>query len=142
VEVWTILDDPVALRRVLPGCESLVAEGPSRFRGVFHTHVKFLTLVADVVASLHDADPPRHVRLTLEGRPRSLAASFTASIPVDLEYLPTDGTRVSYRVDLTMTGRLATFGAPLLRKTFLDQVAELVRNVQAELAARRQLAGD
>jgi carbon monoxide dehydrogenase subunit G len=143
--VWAIIEDPVALARVLPGAESIEATGPGSFRGVLASKIQFLTVRADVTASFHDADPPRHLRLQLNGRPRGLAGSFAVSVPFDL--LARDGpdgpgteTEVSYAVDLQVTGRLATFGAPLMRDTLRRQIATLVSNVDRELqdrAARR-----
>ena len=136
--VWSLIEDPGALRRILPGAESIVATGPGTFRGVLATRIQFLTVRADVEASFRDADPPRHLRLELSGRPRGLAGSFTVSIPFDLT--PVDGplgpgsaTVVSYAVDLQVTGRLAAFGTPLLRDTLRRQIAVLVENVNREL---------
>jgi carbon monoxide dehydrogenase subunit G len=133
--IWAIIEDPSALARVLPGAESLVATGPGTYRGVLATRIQFLTIRADVDASFHDADPPRHLRLQLDGRPRGLAGSFSASVPFDLAAV--DGaepaTQIRYSIDLTVTGRLATFGAPLLRDTLRRQVAALVANVEREL---------
>lgn len=136
--VWAIIEDAEALGRVLPGAESIVATGPGTFRGVLATKLQFLTVRADVNAEFHDADPPRHLRLRLDGRPRGLAGSFTVSIPIDLQ--PVEGaapaTEVRYSIELNVTGRLATFGAPLLRDTLRRQIAALVQNVDGELAAR------
>ena len=135
--VWSILDDPAALGRVLPGCESIVAEGPGRFRAVLASKIQFLTVRADVAATYHDSDPPRHLRLELDGRPRGLAGSFRVSIPFDLAARDGgDSCQVTYRVDLQVTGRLASFGVPLMRDSLRRQVGELVRNIERELAAR------
>src|SRR5699024_10942975 len=71
--VWAVIDDPTALARVLPGAESLEPVGPGRWRGVLASKIGFMTVRAHVTASLHDADPPTHLRLELEGRPRGLA---------------------------------------------------------------------
>ena len=43
-----------------------------------------MTVRSDVVATLHDADPPRHLRLVLEGRPRGLGGSFRLDVPFDI----------------------------------------------------------
>jgi carbon monoxide dehydrogenase subunit G len=146
-EVWSIIDDPDALARVLPGAESIVRTGPGRFRGVLATRIQVLTVRAEVEAAFHDADPPHHLRLRLDGRPRGLAGSFTVEVPFDLAARGGDRddgsqadpvTEVSYRVDLTVTGRLATFGAPLLRDTMRRQIAQLVVNVDRELAERHR----
>ena len=140
--IWRILEDPVALARVLPGAESIVQAGPSLFHGVLATKIQFLTVRAEVEASYHDADRPRHLRLELVGRPRGLAGAFNVSIPFDLA--PADGgtnggsaTEVSYAVDLAVSGRLATFGAPLLRETLRRQIALLIANLERELADER-----
>ena len=144
--VWALLDDPVALARVLPGAESVVATGEGRFHGVLASRLQFLTVRADVDAVFRDADPPRHLRLEMAGRPRGLAGSFTVSVPFDLtetaESASSAGfadteTEVSYAVDLRVTGRLASFGAPLMRETVRRQVAVLLANVDRELAERR-----
>ena len=60
------------------------------------------------------------------------AGSFQASIPFDLVE---DGpaTRISYVVDLSVTGRLAAFGLPILRDTLSKQVTQLVANLGREL---------
>ena len=137
--IWDVIGDADALQRILPGAESIVATGPATFTGVLAAKIQFLTVRADVRTSFHDQDPPRHLRLQLDGRPRGLAGSFAVSIPFDLA--PADGpagpgtaTEVSYAVDLQVTGRLAAFGAPLLRDTLRRQIAALVRNLDRELS--------
>ena len=144
--VWALIEDPVALARVLPGAESIVATGEGRFHGVLASKLQFLTIRADVDAVFRDADPPRHLRLEMAGRPRGLAGSFTVSVPFDLAEIAEPGspagsapaaTEVSYVVDLQVTGRLASFGAPIMRDTLRRQVAVLLANVDRELAERR-----
>jgi carbon monoxide dehydrogenase subunit G len=132
--IWRVFSDASALARVLPGCESLEASGPNTFGGVLATRLQFLTIRADVTARLLDLEPPDRLRLELEGRPRGLAGGFRADIPIELIENGA-GTTVQYQVDLTTTGRLATFGAPILRDSFRRQVATLVTNLERELAA-------
>jgi uncharacterized protein len=131
--IWSVFDDAETLRRVLPGCEALEASGPGAFRGVLATKLQFLTLRADVTATLAGVERPDRLRLELDGRPRGLAGAFRAVIPIDLAE---DGaeTLVHYRVDLTTSGRLASFGAPLMRDTMKRQVATLIRNLETELS--------
>jgi carbon monoxide dehydrogenase subunit G len=138
-QVWAVIEDPDALARVLPGAESIEAVGPGQLRGVLASKIQFLTVRADVSASFHDADRPRHLRLQLDGRPRGLAGSFAVSVPFDLAPVNPaatgDGpaTEVRYSVDLQVSGRLAAFGAPLLRDTMRRQIATLVANLDREL---------
>ena len=132
--IWPVFEDAATLGRVLPGCEQLEEVGPGTFKGILATRLQFLTIRADVTARLVDLRPPDHLRLELDGRPRGLAGGFRAAIPIDLDEDP-GGTLIGYQVDLTTTGRLASFGAPLMRDAFRRQVATLVANLERELAA-------
>ena len=127
--IWDTFGDADLLAQVLPGCETLAATGEGTFRGVLATRLQFLTLRADVTATLADPAPPDRLRLELDGRPRGLAGGFRAVIPIDLAE-DAAGTRIHYVVDLTTSGRLATFGAPILRDSFRKQVATLIANLE------------
>ena len=131
--IWPVFDDADRLRAALPGCETLEAIAPGEYRGVLATRLPFLTLRADVTARLADVARPDSLRLELEGRPRGLAGGFRASIPISLDDAGS-ATDVRYVLDLTTSGRLATFGTPLLRDTFRKQVATLVANLDQMLA--------
>lgn len=132
--IWGLLLDAGALARVLPGAEDVVEESTGLFRAVVASRIQFMTVRADVSGALLDLDPPRHVRLVMDGRPRGLAGSFRVEIPFDLVPLASSRTAVSYVVDLQVTGRLAAFGAPLMRATMRRQIDQLVLNVERELA--------
>lgn len=139
-EIWAILHDPAALGRVLPGAESVVADGPDRVRAVLASRVAFMTVRADVVARFLDAEPPRHVRLALDGQARGIAGEIHASIPFDLAPLADGRTEVRYSVALDVSGRLSAMAGPMIRRELPGQVAELVRNLDRE-AIRRRRAG-
>ena len=50
--IWDAFGDADLLAQVLPGCETLAAIGDGAFRGVLATRLQFLTLRADVTATL------------------------------------------------------------------------------------------
>jgi carbon monoxide dehydrogenase subunit G len=133
--LWPVFDDAAALARVLPGCERLDTVSPHVYRGVLASKLQFLTMRADVEARILDIERPDRLRLEIDGRPRGLAGAFRASIPIELRTADGDepGTIVHYEVSLTTSGRLAAFGAPILRDTFRRQVTELVANLEREL---------
>jgi 2-furoyl-CoA dehydrogenase large subunit len=134
--IWAILDDPVALGRILPGCESIVRETPDRFSAVVASKVKFMTVRSDVTATLLEADPPRHLRLVLEGRPRGLGGSFRLDVPFDIAPLGPGRSSVDYSVGLELSGSLRGFGGPTLTDALRHQVGELVQNIENELPRR------
>jgi carbon monoxide dehydrogenase subunit G len=130
--IWEAFGDAALLARILPGCEALTAAGEGTYRGVLATRLQFLTLRAEVTASLADPRPPESIRLELDGKPRGLAGGFRAVIPMELSETP-GGTSIHYTVDLTTSGRLATFGAPILRDSFRKQVVTLIDNLEVAL---------
>jgi carbon monoxide dehydrogenase subunit G len=134
--IWAIVDDTEALGRVLPGLETIAPRGPGAFAATLAAKIQFLTIRADVEAILDRVSPDR-ARLRLAGRPRGLVGTFTAEIPFEVRGVAdpvrrSEASAVEYAVDLTVAGRLAAFGAPLLRDTFRRQVAVLVANIEAE----------
>jgi carbon monoxide dehydrogenase subunit G len=133
--LWALLDDVGALKRILPGCEELEEEGERRYRAVMSTKLPFMTLRVSGTALLDDLRPPDHVRLEISGRPLGLVGGFTVSVPIDATTTDDGGTRGSYAVDLQLTGRLASFGAPILRAQVKAQVREMIANLERELAS-------
>jgi 2-furoyl-CoA dehydrogenase large subunit len=134
--IWAILDDPDALGRVLPGCESIARGAADRFRAVLASKTRFMTVRTDVEATYRETDPPRHLRLDLAGRPRGIGGTFLASIPFDLARLEDGRTEVRYAIELTLGGALSGFGGRLVGEALASQIDELVRNVERELASR------
>jgi 2-furoyl-CoA dehydrogenase large subunit len=142
-EVWAFLWDADALGRVLPGCESTVAEGPGRYRLVLAMRTMLLTIRADAIAALLDADPPHGVRLTLDGTPRGLGGTFRVEIPIALTEEAGPGgalTRIEYDVDATVTGSLAAFGPEMLRDAIVREVQGLAADIEREIEAGRPAA--
>jgi len=134
--IWAILEDPDALGRVLPGCESIAREATDRFRAVLTSKTAFMTVRTDVEATYRDADQPRHLRLDLAGRPRGMGGTFQASIPFDLAVLEDGRTEVRYAVEVTLGGALSFLGGGLVGEALTSQIEELVRNVEREIASR------
>ena len=133
--IWPVFHDATTLAAVLPGCESLEEVEPGVYRGVAATRLQFLTLRAEITARLVDPDPPDHLGLALTGRPLALAGGFEATVAIDLAEGDTGGTDVRYDVDMTTSGRLASFGAPILRDSLRRQIAALIANLERELGA-------
>lgn len=136
--IWRMFHDPEALASIIPGAESIEPVGEGAFRGVLASRIQFMTIRADVEATLADRLEPSHLTLQMRGRPRGLAGTFSVMIDVDLVGDDADDpphTDLRYVVDMVVTGRLASFGTPILRDTLRRQIAQLAANVDAYLAS-------
>jgi 2-furoyl-CoA dehydrogenase large subunit len=139
-QVWAFLWDADALARVLPGCESITAEGHGRYRAALAVRVPLFTVRGDVVAELHDPVPPREVVLTLDGTTRGLKGTLHVRLPIALEWTESvEGhiTLVRYDVEVQATGALGAFGPAVLRDALVDEVVGLAVNIEREIAAGR-----
>ncbi len=134
--IWSILDDPEALGRVLPGCESVTRDGPDRLRLVLVSRVQMMTVRTDAQATFSERRPPSHLRLQLDGTARGIGGSLRLAVPFDLEAIDAARTVVTYAIDLTVSGMLALAGTRAIRDAMRTEIGQLVRNVEAELAAR------
>jgi 2-furoyl-CoA dehydrogenase large subunit len=129
--IRAMLHDPEALGRVLPGCESLDATGADAYSAVLGVRIGFMTVRADATANIDDGGPGQPVRLAISGRPRGLVGSFHVDVPFELTP-EGEGTRVAYRIDLKVSGRLAAFGSLLMRDATKRQINDLVANIERE----------
>jgi carbon monoxide dehydrogenase subunit G len=139
-QVWAFLWDADALARVLPGAESLRAEGVGRYRAALAVRVPLFTIRGDIVAELHDPVAPDHVVLTLDGTTRGLGGTLHVRLPITLERTESpDGhvTLVRYDVQVSATGAIGAFGPAVLRDALVDEVAGLAVNIEREIAAGR-----
>ena len=61
-------------------------------------------------------------------------------IPIELDDAGS-AADIHYQLDLTTSGRLATFGTPILRDSFRKQVATLVANLERVLTESAEPVG-
>lgn len=134
--IWSILEDPAALGRVLPGCESVEPDGPDRLRLVLVSRMRMMTVRTDAVATFSDRRPPTHLRLEIVGTARGIGGSLRVVVPFDLEAVDPARTRVTYAIDLAVSGMLALAGTRAIRDALRTEIGQLVRNVEGELASR------
>jgi carbon monoxide dehydrogenase subunit G len=127
---WAVISDPVAISRILPEAESVALDGAGGLNVVVAVKQFLMTVRVDLQVTWHEAQPPHHVRLQLDGRPRGLGGALHLSVPIDLESTP-PGTRLTYQGLLELEGSLGS-----VRRQIQDalkfQVDSLVRAVERE----------
>lgn len=131
--IWTVLEDPLALGRALPDCESILPDGSGGLNVVVAIKQMFMTVRVDLHVTYHDMDRPHHLRLELTGQPRAIGGSLRLSVPIEITPI-SSGARVDYRGSLELAGTLASFRKQV-REGLHIQVDRLVRNLEREAAA-------
>jgi carbon monoxide dehydrogenase subunit G len=130
---WAVIEDPLALGRALPGCESITPDGSGGLNVVVAIKQMFITVRVDLHVTYHDLDRPHHLRLALDGHPRGIGGALRLSVPIDIVPVPT-GAQVDYHGTLELEGTLTSFRKQV-REGLQVQVDRLVRNVEREVKA-------
>ncbi|WP_071361895.1 xanthine dehydrogenase family protein molybdopterin-binding subunit [Massilia timonae] len=122
--VFRVLLDPVALAKVIPGCNALEPAGEHRYRADVSVGVGMIKARYAAEVALSELDPPRSLRLAGSGL--SAVGSASGSGLVTLE--PADGgTRLRYDYAAEVSGKVAAVGSRMLEgaaKIVLGQLFE------------------
>ncbi|MCL6547880.1 MAG: SRPBCC family protein [Alicyclobacillus sp.] len=135
-EVWALFRDVPTLVQFLPGCSDVRQLDDTHYRAKMVNRVKFMTLQFDVEGELTAAEPERHLEAQMTGKPAALAGYFRTVLSINLSPRGEAETHVTYSLQSTMTGRLASFGELLMRpvveetaRGFTDNIVEHFRKV-------------
>ena len=142
--VWRVLDDPVRLGACVPGCDEVVAEEADRFRVRLRVGVGPIRTTQELRLAVTERQPPVRLAATGQGEDRSLASRVSLRTSVDLrEAAGGSATDVACRVEVQLTGRLATLGEAVMRaksgqmvRTFAERLAAAVGPSAVAMADR------
>lgn len=113
-QAWALLHDPERLRAALPGCESLLAdELPGHYRAELLLSVGPLKARFQTRLELYELQPPQRYRLRAQAQ-GGAAGHGKGEAEVELRPEAGAGTRLQYRAQVQVGGRLAQLGARLI----------------------------
>jgi len=135
-EVWDFLLAPGTLASCIPGAEKMEAIDDKTYESVVKQKVGPISVKLKFTTTLTDIDPPRHLKAIGRGADISKAGIFTQETTVDLTEISKDEVEVSYSSNVSITGRLATFGERIMRAKAKTVGEEFTRNLQEKLKSR------
>jgi carbon monoxide dehydrogenase subunit G len=127
--VWVLLQDPDVLVKAMPGAQRLVQTGDGTYEGHIRIGVGPVTAASwTLTVALHDREEPASYGMKVESKG---PLGFTrGSASVELLDEPA-GTRMKYRADMQIGGKVAGIGQRLL-----DQVARMLTRQGLEALSR------
>ena len=131
--VWALLQDPDVLVKAMPGAQRLVQTGDGTYEGHIRIGVGPVTAASwTLTVALHDREEPASYGMKVESKG---PLGFTrGSASVELLEEPS-GTRMRYRADMQIGGKVAGIGQRLL-----DQVARMLTRQGLEALSREMEA--
>ena len=113
--VYEALNEPDILARCIPGCEGVTKLSDTEMEAVVVLKVGPMKAKFTGSVRLEDLDPPAGYTITGEGRaPAAGLARGSARVRLEEDG---DATQLSYEVDVSMSGKIAQFGARLMEAT-------------------------
>jgi hypothetical protein len=135
-EVWDFLLEPGTLASCIPGAEKMEPVDDKTWEGVVKQKVGPISVKLNFTQTLTEIDPPKHVKAVGRGAAVGGVGTFNQETIVDLKELAKDEVEVAYRSNVSIVGRLATFGERIMRAKVHKVGEEFTRNLQEKLKSR------
>ncbi len=121
--------DPEIVGYCIPGCETVEPVNDKEYNSIIKAKVGFITARFKVRTVIEEIVPYRLIRTTGEGNELRKLGHFRQKTTINFTELSENETEVSYSSDVSIVGKLATFGDRILRakarelgKEFVDAV--------------------
>ena len=135
-EVWDFILDPGTLASCIPGTEKIEAIDDKTYESVVKQKVGPVSVKLKFTTTLTEIEPPRHIKAVGRGADITKAGTFTQETTVDLAEISKDEVAVSYNSNVSLVGRLATFGERIMRAKAKSVGDEFTQNLQEKLQSR------
>ena len=132
-QVWDFLLEPGTLASCIPGAEKMETIDDKTYDSIVKQKVGPISVRLKFTTVLTEVDPPKHVKAVGKGADIGKAGNFTHEITVDLAEISKDEVGVSYKANVSIVGRLATFGERIMRAKAKSIGEEFTQNLQEKL---------
>ncbi len=133
-KAWDNLLSPETLASCIPGCEKMEAIDEKTFDCIVKQKVGPITVRLKFITTLTEVDPPTHLKAVGKGAEMSKAGTFTQDTVVNLKEVSGGEVEVSYRSDVRIVGRLATFGDRIMRAKARDVEKQFTQALNERLS--------
>lgn len=135
-QVWDFLLEPGTLASCIPGAEKMERIDDKTYESVVKQKVGPIAVKFKFTTTITEMDPPKHLKAVGRGADITKAGTFTQETIVNLKEIAKDEVEVSYSSNVSISGRLATFGERIMRAKAKSVGEEFTRNLQEKLTSR------
>ncbi len=135
-DVWDFLLDPGTLASCIPGTEKMEAIDAKTYESIVKQKVGPISVKLKFTTTITEMDPPRYLKAVGRGADVTKAGVFTQETTVNLTEIARDEVEVSYTSNVSLVGRLATFGERIMRAKAKAVGEQFTRNLQEKLKSQ------
>ena len=134
-KVWDALLEPSTLASCVPGAEKIEKVDEKTYDCVVKQKVGPISVKFKFKTILTNQQPPNHIEFEGEGDDIAKAGHFVQKSWVDLQETPDGEVEVSYKTEVNIVGKLATFGDRIMRAKAKKVETEFTKKLQERLKA-------
>jgi carbon monoxide dehydrogenase subunit G len=135
---YEALVDPVAIKNVLPGCDTFDEVGPEQYKVTLAVNLIAFSATVSGDVTITDRVPAESYRVLVTGQ-GSLGA---VNIECRMRLSPVgSGSRLDYEIDVEALGQLGIVAAPVLGPAAKMIVGQFMDNMAKEIDAREEAVG-
>ena len=130
---WEALVDFRRIAACVPGCEDVEELEPlAKYRAMMRQRVGPFRLDVPLDIDVEGVTPGEAIRARARGRDKLTQTAVNAVLSVTLAPVGT-GTRLAFKTDLQVTGRVASLGHSVIKRRSEENFAEFARRLRALL---------
>ena len=126
--VWACIRDPAFVAPCVPGCQDVEDIGGGAYRAAVKVGIGPIKTVFKLDIEVLEETPPNFARVETRGQENTNASRLTAKSELTLTASGDNATRVHYKSDVQVVGRLAKFGLGIMKKKAKTLGAEFAEN--------------
>ncbi len=132
-KVWDALLEPSTLASCIPGAEKIEKVDERTYDCVVKQKVGPISVKFKFKTVLTNQQPPNHIEFEGEGDDIAKAGHFVQKSWVDLQETPDGEVEVSYKTEVNIVGKLATFGDRIMRAKAKKVEEQFTKALQEKL---------
>ena len=131
--VFDKLKDAPFFASCVEGVRDLEAIDESRYTAVMETRVAYMKFTFKVSVEVATLEPPERIEARIEGTPLGIVGRLHATSQTTLAE-EGDRTLIRYDVDVSLSGKLGSLGAPVLKAKAKEMEKQFAANLQRAFA--------
>ena len=133
-KLWDSMLDPEIVGPCIPGCEKVETINDKEYDSIIRAKVGFIAVRFKVRTVIEEIVPYRLIRTAGEGNELRRLGHFKQKTNINFNELSENETEVSYQSEVSIVGKLATFGDRILKAKAKEIGKEFADAVKKRLA--------
>ena len=129
---------PETLCSCIPGCEKMERIDEKTYDSIVAAKVGSISARFKFITTLTEIDPPSHFKAVGRGEDTNKNGTFNQETVVDLREVSEEEAEVSYKSNVSVVGRLATFGDRIMRAKAKEVESQFTQALKEKLLGRNE----